>query len=121
MQTNIRQWITLVEAMSDKPYINAHGNELVWIDMMWVPPDQRGTGVGRRYYEEWEKALPPSVRLIRLMAADAGDGLSNGFWEAMGFEYQYVGEDLDYETSQYMWKGVNGHPTPPSVDADAED
>lgn len=55
------------------------------------------------------------------MAADTGSGLSNGFWEAMGFNYQYDGESLDYETSQYMWKGVNGHPTPETVWVDAED
>ena len=88
---------------SDKPYIDAHrSGDIMWIDMMLVPPSQRGSGVGKAFYKSWEEALPSDIKLIRLLAADTGDGLSNGFWEAMGFEYQYDGDDLDYETSQYM-------------------
>lgn len=122
---NGKKWVPLIAIMheaapaGDEPYINAHrSGDIIWIDMMGVP--DRGKGIGRRYYEQWEANLPPDIKLIRLMAADAGHGPSNGFWEAMGFDYQYAGDDLDYETSHYMWKGVNGHPTPPTVNADED-
>lgn len=99
---------------AEKPYIDDHrSGDIMWLDMMAVPV--RGQGIGRRYYQQWEAELPKDIKLVRLMAADAGHGLANGFWEKMGFEYQYDGEDLDYETSQYMWKGVNGFPTPETV------
>lgn len=121
----MRDYIDIIESSmmntsSNKPYIRAHksGEDVVWIDMMFVPPDQRGKGLGKQYYEEWESDLPYTVKLVRIMAADTGSGLSNGFWEKMGFEYQYYGTDLPYEVSQYMWKGVNGHPTPPSINVD---
>jgi GNAT superfamily N-acetyltransferase len=104
------------------PYIDAHrSGDVIWIDMMAVPSEHRGKGIGRQHYEAWEASLPPDIKLIRLMAADTGEGVSNGFWEAMGFEYQYDGEDLDYETSQSMWKGVNGHETPPTVNVDDDE
>ena len=107
----------------DVPYIDAHmsGKEVVWIDMMRVPPEQRRRGIGRNHYAEWEAELPKSVKLVRLMAADTGSGKSNGFWEAMGFDYVYTGgaEDMDYETSQQMWKGVNGHKTPRAIRSEA--
>lgn len=111
------RWIELLE--NPEPYIAAHrSGDIIWIDMMSVPVSDRGKGIGRQYYMKWEQELPQDVKIVRLMAADTGSGLSNGFWEAMGFEYQYSGDDLDYETSQYMWKGVNGNPTPATVDLD---
>jgi predicted GNAT superfamily acetyltransferase len=117
---SLRDLIDIVE-WATRPFIDAHrSGNAVWIDMMLVPKKQRGRGVGRAYYEQWEAALPKDVELVRLMAADTGEGASNGFWEAMGFDFQYDGEDLDYEMTHYMWKGVNGYPTPPTVDADAD-
>lgn len=119
----MREFIDIVEsAAEEQPYINAHrSGDIVWIDMMHVPPGQRGKGIGRAFYERWEASLPKDVTLVKLMAADTGEGVSNGFWDAMGFDYQYAGEALGYEASQTMWKGVNGFPTPPTVDVDAED
>lgn len=120
----MRQYINIVENFlvddQKKPYISAHmsGKDTVWIDMMYIPPEKRGQGFGRNFYENWESNLPKTVKLVKLMAADTGDGISNMFWEKMGFEYQYYGMDLPYEVSQYMWKGVNGHPTPPAVKVD---
>lgn len=112
-----------VQPPADQPYIEAHrSGDIVWIDMMVVPKGRRGTGAGRAFYDAWVAALPQDIPLIRLMAADTGAGLSNGFWEAMGFSYVYVGDDLDYELGQQMWQGVNGHPTPPSIEVEpAED
>lgn len=111
----------IVKEEVDEPYISAHlSGNVLWIDMMYVPPQMRRRGFGAKYYKDWEKSIPSTVRLIRLMAADTGSGLSNGFWERMDFEYQYDGENLDYETSQYMWKGVNGNPTPDTIYIDDE-
>ena len=107
---------------SVEPYIDAHvSGDVIWIDMIFVPFDQRNKGVGRALYEKWEKELPADITLVRLMAADTGSGQSSDFWDAMGFEFQYDGEDLDYESSQYMWLGVNGHPTPATVLVDDND
>jgi hypothetical protein len=37
-------------------------------------------------YREFEKSIPPKFTKIKLMAADAGGGNSEGFWRKMGFE-----------------------------------
>jgi predicted GNAT superfamily acetyltransferase len=92
--------------------------ETAWVDMILIPAQERGTGQGRRTYEAWEARLPATVEVVRLFAADTGSGESDGFWEAMSFEYQYDCEDesdLDYESSHMMFKGVNGHPTPKPI------
>ena len=106
-----------------KPYIDAHrSGTIIWIDMMAVP--ERGQGVGRRYYERWEARLPKDITLIRLEAADAGYGMANGFWEAMGFDYVYTGDGMEgaeQEVKYAMWKGVNGHPTPDPIPLDDDD
>jgi len=81
-----------------------------YIDWMQVPRSQRRQGVGSRAYAEWESQLPPSVRVIRLMAADAGDGPSDEFWKSLGFDYDVQGEDwesVDYEARQMMSKPRN--------------
>jgi len=53
------------------------------------------------------------------MAADTGDYDSTGFWDKMGFSFVYDSNvELDYETAQMMWKGVNGNPTPKSIFVD---
>ena len=87
--------------------------ELAWF---CVPAGARGQGHGRRLYEEWEKSLPPSVTLVTLFAADSdGNGNSDIFWEAMGFDWVYAinaDQNADYESLHRMQKGVNGHPTP---------
>lgn len=115
----------LREGNADKPYVDAHqsGEHTVEIEMMFVPEHIRGTGVGRKTYEEWEAALPSHIHLVTAWAANTGDGKSNMFWEAMGFDYKYVPEgdseaDDNVDFWWWMWKGVNGHPTPPSIPVD---
>ena len=92
-----------------------------WVNMISIPQSQRGQGFGKQVYLNWEKQLPSKIKLIRLMAANTGSGTSSGFWDRMGFDYTYTGESLPYETAMMMWKGVNGHPTPDSIQGDDEE
>lgn len=86
-------------------HIDGHVNQTVaWVNMLYVVPAERGEGRGRELYEEWERSLPPEVTLIKLVAADCGDGRSNGFWEAMGFEYETDEETGDPEIDFAMRK-----------------
>lgn len=113
----------LTEA-EDRPYIDAHRSEnVIWIDMIHVPRGQRGQGVGAAYYREWESNLPKDIDLIRLVSADTGSGTGNAswFWEAMGFSFNYDIEDRNNAAYWYMWKGVNGHPTPPTIPEDLDE
>lgn len=99
--------------------IDSHvSGDVVWLDMIRVQPDRRGLGIGQATYRAWEASLPLNVTLVLLVAADTGSGSSAGFWEAMGFDYRYDGPDLSYEAEITMWKGVNGHTTPPTVHVD---
>lgn len=103
---------------SAEPYISARmssNKKVVFIDMMEVPKDLRGKGVGSDYYLNWENNLPSTVERVELFASDTGAGNTVGFWEAMGFDFKYENSD-DYETQYEMWKGVNGHSTPPPID-----
>lgn len=92
-----------------------HAGSIVWIDMLYVAPDDRGRGEGRRMYERFEASLPSDITLVRVFAADTeGTGNSDEFWRALGFEYRYDGDEdaLSYEGAHTLVKGVNGHPTP---------
>jgi hypothetical protein len=113
--------LRIPEGNSDKPFINARmSGDTTWIDMIHVPELQRGEGIGTKYYEEWEIKLPSTVKLVRVLAADTGSGKGNSdhFWDKLGFDWQYKGENLSYEAQHMMWKGVNGHATPMVVDVD---
>jgi hypothetical protein len=119
----MREFIDIVEGETEGPYISSHrsGTSSIYIDMMSIPASQRRKGVGRAYYKAWEESLPADIELVKIFAADTGEGNSADFWDAMGFNFQYDGESLDYETKHMMWKGVNGHPTPPTIDVEDED
>ena len=58
--------------------------------------------------------------MICLFAGDTGAGSSAGFWEKMGFTYTYD-QESGTEYDNYMWKGVNGHPTPKPQDTPDEE
>jgi hypothetical protein len=97
------------------PYtMEAHrSGDVIWVD--WFEVKDKGKGLGRKYYMEWESKLPKDIKLVRLFAADA----AGDFWDKMGFSYVYDTEQGD-ESDQYMWKGVNGNPTPQPVENDYE-
>lgn len=70
----------------DRPYITCHeAGGAVWIDMFEVPSKVRGYGVGAKFFKDFEQKIPTGT-ILKLMAADAGDGPSDGFWKKMGFK-----------------------------------
>lgn len=108
--------------MTDERYIAAHiSGDIMWIDMMLIPKSERRKGAGRTDYNQWELSLPHEITRVQLLASDTGAGNCEEFWKKMGFSYQYDGEDLDYELSHWMWKGVNGHATPPTIQVEIEE
>lgn len=119
----MRRLINLIVEAEEEPYIDAHrAGDIIILDMMYVPKAQRGKGVATAYYNEWEKNLPPDIKMVRLWACDAGAGLTTPFWERLGFEYQYdcesyedLGDQVDMDFTTWMVKGVNGHPTPEPI------
>lgn len=125
----MRKWIAIIEEGSETPneqpriVAQVHVQQgVAIIHDFFIPKELRGTGIGRKTYEEWEAALPPSIKLVRLFSADyEGTGNADEFWDAMGFSYAYEGDNLDYESQHAMWKGVNGHPTPPTITVDDDE
>lgn len=110
--------------------IHAHrSGDSVYIEEFVIPENLRRKKArnGATEYARWEASLPKDIKLVRLHAADMGSGSSEGFWERMGFDWRYdYGEsigprDRRYEHSREMVKGVNGHPTPPTVVIDEDD
>jgi GNAT superfamily N-acetyltransferase len=120
--TEMKKWATLVESEAPRIVAEIHPTQgIAIIHDFHIPKVSRKQGLGRRAYEEWEASLPKEIKLVRLFAADYDNGNSDGFWEAMGFDWNYTGENLSYEAQHAMWKGVNGHPTPPPVNVDEEE
>jgi len=84
----------------------------------WFSVEESGKGNGRRAYEAWEARLPESVKYIYLHAADPdGGGNSHGFWEAMGFDFEYtygsaIEHEIDDETKYAMVKAIHGAAQP---------
>ena len=86
----LREHFRIIEGT--KPEITAHRvGDSMWIDWFSVP--NRGQGEGRRTYEKWEQNLPQDIKTIRLHESNAGEGPSHGFWDAMGFDYEFPDDD----------------------------
>lgn len=118
----LREAINIVENIQREPRIDAEARgEIAYVHDLYVPKELRGKGIGQKLYLNWETNLPSETKLVKLFAADYGDGLGNSdpFWERLGFEHQYYGETMSYEGEHTMWKGVKCHPTPEPVDWDA--
>ena len=77
--------------------------DTAWVDWIYVAPSERRKGLARQRYLLFERGLPPSVKQVRVMAADAGDGPSDEFWKVLGFDYAYPDAE-DYEDRQIMIK-----------------
>jgi hypothetical protein len=114
-----------LEAVTVDAYLLSPGT--IHIEWFLVPKELRRQGIGMAAYEEWERRLPKSVRLITLNAADAGSGYSGPFWERLGFVYRWdfgyapdVSDPL-YEDSHVMIKGIHGMPTPKTFKVNPEE
>lgn len=135
----MKQWIKLFEHdafrirgdyhVDAKRLNNPH---VVLLTEFRIPSENRGKGLGRKYYEEWEESLPSDIHLVLLQAEDIGSGDPTGFWLEMGFDFKWTGGDngdpvyLDDEgylamPDNDMWKGVNGHDTPDTLEWIYED
>jgi GNAT superfamily N-acetyltransferase len=87
-------------SVSEGAKIQAHRQgDTIWLDYFEV--SQRGQGLGTKEYLNWEKNLPAEIKKIRLHASDAGHGKSHGFWDKMGFDYEFPDDD------NYMIKSIN--------------
>lgn len=76
---------------NELPTLTYHiqGNEaggVFWIDMFSIPGKHRRKGTGKKLWRHFEESIPPKFRIIKLVASDAGDGSSEGFWRKMGFQ-----------------------------------
>lgn len=79
-------WKSWPKRDRDAIRLEYHGDGgILWIDMFEIPPSRHGRGAGAKLWRHFEESLPPDVSTIKLMAADAGDGPSEGFWKKMGF------------------------------------
>lgn len=103
----------------DKPYldIDMGGNDSKcwYIDMMYVPPNLRGNGEGKKLFEEFIKNdLDSDVNRLRLKSCALGAGCTLAFWESLGFKKAYYGNtDSDWaDVENIMVLGVNNNPTP---------
>ena len=71
----------------------------VYLEWFSVAEPHRRRGVGRQAYEQWERALPRTIKTVRLHAADVvgfeqlAAGSSSAFWEALGFNYRWGREE----------------------------
>ena len=106
----------------DKPYYeldyssNEEGVYGVLIEKFVVPSHQRGSGLGTKLYEEFERNLPENIKVVGLIAADLGSGPTQDFWKRQGFvpafDYDSVSKSEVESMFYCMVKGVNGQPNP---------
>lgn len=79
----------IIRASFDEPILDVSpgkDGESMIVEWLNVPEGQRGRGIGRRVYLEWEQTLPPNIKKIFVYAEDLGFGSSKGFWAHLGFK-----------------------------------
>jgi len=89
--------------LGNTPFLASHlSGDTAWVDVLFVPQEQRRRGWGTRLFADWAKTLPTDVKHIELLAVDLGGGSPVRFWSKLGFEI----EDQDFpdvpETGCYM-------------------
>lgn len=89
--------------LGNTPFLASHlSGETAWVDVLFVPQEQRHRGWGRRLFTDWLRGLPADVKRVELLAVDLDGGSPVGFWKKLGFEI----EDQDFpdvpETGCYM-------------------
>lgn len=87
-----------------KPILKATQIEpnAMYIDWLNIPEDQRGKGLGKKTYYDWENSLPTTIKKVYLHAGDLGTGATKPFWESVGFKL--VDKDEDKPFDHYMVK-----------------
>lgn len=108
----------------EKPYIKFDGflsDEVLHIDILYVPPSLRGRGIGAKVFNEWVESLPCNVKRVRLMACSLGGSDGVAFWKGLGFKNAYTGNLYD-EIENALVLGINGYSTPvPEIIAEGDD
>jgi hypothetical protein len=92
------------------PFLATHlSGDVAWIDVLFVPREQRHQGYGRRMFCEWMAKLPATVKKIQLLAVDLDGGSPVGFWRKLGFDVEeaYFPELM---TGCYMVQPLHGGP-----------
>lgn len=71
------------------PFLATHlTDDVAWIDVLFVPKENRNQGHGRRMVLEWLSKLPATIKKIELLAVDLDGGSPVGFWRKMGFDVE---------------------------------
>jgi len=71
------------------PFLATHlSDDVAWIDVLFVPQEQRHQGFGRRMVLQWLSKLPATIKKIELLAVDLDGGSPVGFWKKMGFDVE---------------------------------
>jgi ribosomal protein S18 acetylase RimI-like enzyme len=97
----------------EEPYIESWiGEDVAYIDMIYVPPAMRSTGVGASLVSDWLTSLDKSVKRVKLKAATLGGSSALKFWSRIGFVKAYSGDFLYDEIEDALVLGVNGYSTP---------
>lgn len=89
--------------LGNTPFLASHqAGDTAWLDVLFVPKENRHQGWGTRLFNNWIKSLPEEITKVELLAVDLDGGSPIGFWKKLGFEVedQYF-EDVP-ETGCYM-------------------
>lgn len=93
------------------PFLSARVHDHVaWITWLYVPPEMRRQGIGRRMVDDWEAHMPADVREVRLLAADVDGEDPIPFWEKLGFHDEAVPPWVGEVRVRLMSRGVAGRP-----------
>jgi hypothetical protein len=80
--------------LGNTPFLASHvRGDTAWLDVLFVPRDQRHHGWGSRMFLDWAKSLPAEIKKIELLAVNIDEDSPVGFWMKMGFDF----EDLNSE------------------------
>lgn len=85
-------------------------DEVVFIDLFFVPTHLQGKGLGSSVLNKFIKVLPLEVIEIRAVAATNLNGRVIEFWLKQGFDYLYDIKDecFDEEILYTITKPING-------------
>ncbi len=95
----IYEFITPLDS-NDKPLFNFYINgNIAFISNFVIPEHMRGTGIGRKLYNNWEANLPSSVTHIQLRAKNNN---AKSFWKKLGFNELYPNVKSDDGSTQMI-------------------